>query len=224
MIPLRDDNPSSSRPVVNYLLILACIVVFFHMLSLGSPGGIAEFVATYGAIPAQLLGRDGGPGGGYVTLVTSLFLHGGWIHLGGNMLYLWVFGDNVEDVLGHGGYLVFYLVAGVIATITHVLVNPTSMVPVVGASGAIAGVLGAYLILFPRARILSLVPLGLFLWSVRVPAIFFLPVWFFMQFLTGLAAIGRDVPVAWAAHVGGFVAGAALVFVFPRRRQPLAEG
>lgn len=219
MIPLRDDVPSSTRPVVNYLLILTCIVVFLHMLSLGSERRVAEFVGVYGAVPAQLLGH----GGGYVTLLTSLFLHGGWIHLGGNMLYLWIFGDNVEDVLGHGGYLVFYLVAGVIATITHVLVNPTSTAPVVGASGAIAGVLGAYLVLYPRARILSLVPLGFFLWSVRVPALFFLPVWFFMQFLTGLAAIGRDVPVAWAAHVGGFVAGAVLVFVFPRRRQPAAE-
>jgi len=213
MIPLRDDNPSSTRPVVNYLLITACVGIFVYMLSLGSPSRIVQFTFTYGAIPAQILGGTGG----YATLVSSLFLHGGWVHLLGNMLYLWVFGDNVEDVLGHGSYLVFYLIVGVIATLTHVVVNPSSQVPVVGASGAIAGVLGAYLVLFPRARILSLVPLGIFFWSVKVPALFFLPVWFAMQFLTGVASIGRDVPVAWAAHIGGFVAGMVLVFVFPRR-------
>jgi len=215
MIPLRDDTPSSSRPWINYLIILSCIVVFLDMFSFGSRGRIEEFVAMYGAIPAQLLGQAGNAPPSYLTLVTSLFLHGGWVHLLGNMLYLWIFGDNVEDVLGHGSYLIFYLLSGVIATITHVLVNPTSTAPVVGASGAIAGVLGAYLVLFPRARILSLVPLGIFLWSVRVPAILFLPLWFLMQFMTGLASIGRDVPIAWAAHVGGFIAGAVLVFVFP---------
>ncbi len=220
MIPLRDDNPSSTRPVVNYLLILACTAVFLHMLSLGSSARIGQFVFAYGAIPAHLFGGGGAPVTGYATLVTSLFLHGGWVHLLGNMLYLWIFGDNVEDLMGHSGYLVFYLLAGVIATITHILVNPTSTVPVIGASGAIAGVLGAYLVLFPRARILSLVPLGLFLWSVRVPAVFFLPVWFFMQFLTGLASLGREIPVAWAAHVGGFVAGVVLVSFFVRGRRP----
>jgi membrane associated rhomboid family serine protease len=219
MIPLRDDVPSSTRPIVNYLLIVSCTAVFLYMLSLGSAPEIARFVSTYGAIPSQVLGgTTGAPP--YLTLVTSLFLHGGWVHLLGNMLYLWVFGDNVEDLMGHGGYLLFYLIAGVIATLTHVFLNPTSTLPVVGASGAIAGVLGAYLVLFPRARILSLVPLGYFLWTARVPALFFLPVWFLMQFLTGLASIHRDVPVAWAAHVGGFIAGLLLVLVFAHRGRP----
>lgn len=219
MIPLRDDVPSSTRPVVNYLLILSCVGVFLYMLSLGSAEQIRGFVETYGAIPSHVLGR-GTESSGFLTLVSSLFLHGGWVHLLGNMLYLWIFGDNVEDLMGHGGYLLFYLIVGVIATLTHVFLNPTSPLPVVGASGAIAGVLGAYLVRFPRARILSLIPLGFFLWTGRIPALFFLPVWFFMQFLTGLASIGHDVSVAWAAHVGGFIAGLVLVFVFARRRQP----
>ncbi len=223
MIPLRDDNPSSSRPVINYLLIITCVVVFLYMLSLGSSDQIGRFTVTYGVIPAQIVGRGGDVSPSYATLVTSMFLHGGWFHLLGNMLYLWIFGDNVEDLMGHGGYLLFYLLSGVIAAVAQILINPTSSTPVIGASGAIAGVLGAYLVLFPRARILSLVPLGIFFWTVRVPALFFLPIWFFMQFLTGLASIGREVPIAWAAHIGGFVAGLILVFVFARRpRLPTA--
>ncbi len=222
MIPLWDDNPSSTRPVVNYLIIITCVLVFLHMLGLVSPNRIARFTFTYGAVPAQITGRAGQGGAGYSPLVTSTFVHGGWVHLLGNMLYLWIFGDNVEDAMGHGGYLIFYLLSGVLATITHVLVNPNSTVPVVGASGAIAGVLGAYLVLFPRARIFSLIPFG-FLFLRWVPAIFFLPIWFLMQFFTGLAAFeGMDIPVAWDAHIGGFVTGLVLVFVFARRsRRPV---
>ncbi len=217
MIPLRDDNPSSSRPVINYLLILSCVLIFIHMLSLGTLARIERFTFSYGAIPAQLTGHAGNTGPAYATVVTSMFLHGGWVHLLGNMLYLWIFGDNVEDLMGHGGYLIFYLLVGIIATVSHVFVNPDSTAPLIGASGAIAGVLGAYLVLFPRARILSLVPLGIFFWTVKVPALFFLPLWFVMQFLTGLASIGHEVPVAWVAHIGGFIAGLILVFVFARR-------
>jgi len=221
MIPLRDDNPSSSRPVVTYLIILLNVLVFLYMLRLGTEAAVERFVFTRGAIPAQLTGRAGGtPAAAYPTLVTSMFVHGGWAHLGGNMLYLWVFGDNVEDLMGHAGFLIFYLLAGLAAVGAHILANPASPVPLIGASGAIAGVLGAYLVLFPRARIISLVPLGFFLRVVAVPAVFFLPLWFLLQFVYGLASLGGEAAtVAWWAHVGGFVAGALLVRVFARPRR-----
>jgi len=148
-----------------------------------------------------------------------MFMHGGWAHLLGNMLYLWIFGDNVEDLMGHGRFLIFYIVSGLAAVWAHILTNPASRIPLVGASGAIAGVLGAYLVLFPRAHIISLVPLGFFLRVVAVPAILFLPIWFLMQFIYGFASLGAETAgVAWWAHVGGFVAGALLAWIFVRRR------
>lgn len=217
MIPLRDDNPSASRPVVTYLIILICTAVFLYMLSLGSDSRINDFILTYGATPSSILSAGGSAR--YPTLVTSMFLHGGWAHLLGNMLYLWIFGDNVEDVMGHVGFIVFYLVAGLAAVLTHAFVDPRSSAPLIGASGAIAGVLGAYLVLFPRARIVSLVPLGFFLRVMAVPAFFFLPIWFLMQFLFGLASLGSSAEtVAFWAHVGGFAAGIVLALVFARRR------
>jgi len=160
----------------------------------------------------------------YPTLITSMFLHGGWFHLGGNMLYLWIFGDNVEDRMGHVGFLIFYVIAGIAAVMTHILLDPNSSVPLVGASGAIAGVLGAYLVLFPRARILSLIPFGFFSRFVHVPAIYFLPIWFVLQLISGLGSMvaGQAEGIAWWAHVGGFVAGMVLAFVFARR--PRAAG
>lgn len=221
MIPLRDDNPSSSRPLVNYLIIAACVLVFLYMISLGSGRQGERFVFTYGAIPAEVTGRGGATATQeYPTLITSMFLHGSWFHLGGNMLFLWIFGDNVEDLMGHLGFLVFYVVAGIAAVLTHILLNPNSSAPLIGASGAIAGVLGAYLVLFPRARILSLVPFGFFSRFVYVPAIFFLPLWFVLQLVSGLGSIGAGeaASVAWWAHVGGFVAGVVLVRLFARRR------
>lgn len=223
MIPLRDENPTSSRPVVTYLLVAICAAVFLYMLSLGSEARIERFVLTYGAIPAEISGRAGGGAAAhYPTLVTSMFLHGGWAHLIGNMLYLWIFGDNVEDALGHVGYAIFYLIAGVAAVVAHIVTDAASQVPLIGASGAIAGVLGGYLVLHPRARILSLVPFGFYARVVAVPAFFFLPIWFLMQFLYGLASLGAGaVGVAWWAHVGGFVAGVVLVPIFGRRRRSL---
>jgi membrane associated rhomboid family serine protease len=220
MIPLRDDNPSSSAPLVTYLLILLNVAVFLYMVSLGSPAAVERFVVTWGAIPAEITGRaGGGPAAEYPTLVTSMFMHGGWAHLLGNMLYLWIFGDNVEDLMGHGGFLVFYLLAGLAAVWAHILTAPASRIPLVGASGAIAGVLGAYLALFPRAHIISLVVFG-FVWrTVAVPAMLFLPIWFLMQFVQGLATLGAETAgVAWWAHVGGFAAGFVLVWLFARRR------
>lgn len=219
MIPLRDDNPSSSRPVVTVLLILICTAVFLAVFyGLGSDAAIERVFRTYGATPAALMAPGNLPAKA-PTLVTSLFLHGGWLHLIGNMWFLWIFGDNIEDLMGHGGYLVFYLAAGVIATLTHVVMNQASANPLIGASGAIAGVLGAYTVLFPRARILSLVPLGLLTRIIPVPAVLFLPVWFVYQFLRGLAAQAGGGGVAWWAHVGGFLAGIVLVPVFVHRRR-----
>ncbi len=223
MIPLRDDNPSSSAPVMTWLIIAANVLVFAYMYVVLSTSETAleRFVGAFAAVPADLTGRSGGsPLAAYPTLITSMFMHGGWFHLLGNMLYLWIFGDNVEDLMGHGGFLVFYLLSGLAATWTHVLLNPGSRVPLVGASGAIAGVLGGYLVLFPRARILSLVPLGLFTRIVAVPAVLFLPFWFVLQLFSGLGTLGSDAAgVAFWAHVGGFVAGVVLVRFFARRRR-----
>jgi membrane associated rhomboid family serine protease len=220
MIPLRDDNPSSSRPLVTYLIITINALVFLYMLTLGSQAAIERFVFAYGAIPGEITGRVGGePVQEYPTLITSMFMHGGWAHLLGNMLYLWIFGDNIEDLMGPGRFLIFYILSGLAAVWAHILTSPASKIPLVGASGAIAGVLGAYLVLFPRARIISLIPLGFFLRVVAVPAILFLPIWFLMQFIYGVASLGAETAgVAWWAHVGGFVAGAVLCWLFVRRR------
>lgn len=218
MIPLRDDNPSTSPPVVTWFIILTCVLVFFYMYALPEPQ-LGRFIASFGAVPAAVTGHAAEGGlRAYGTLVTSMFLHGGWWHLIGNMLYLWIFGDNVEDRMGHGGFLVFYLLTGIVATVTHIVLNADSTLPLVGASGAISGVLGAYLVLFPRARIISVIPLFYFFRVVAVPAIVFLPIWFLIQFSSGLLSIGVEGPgVAFWAHVGGFAAGVVLVRVFARR-------
>ena len=221
MIPLRDNLPSSTRPVVTILLILACTAVFVHVFyGLPSDAAAQRVIMSYGAIPAHLL-APGGLAEGAPTVVTSLFLHGSWLHLGGNMLYLWIFGDNVEGWMGHTGFLFFYLLSGAVATLSHALLNPTSTAPLVGASGAIAGVLGAYLVLFPRARIRSLAIFGFYVTTVSIPAVVYLPLWFLLQFFSGVASLGAGAGgggVAWWAHVGGFVTGIALVPVFTRRR------
>lgn len=224
MIPLRDDNPSSSAPVVTVLLILACLAIFVYVsYGLGSEAAAALVLQTYGFIPAEL----SAPGGLAVeapALVTSMFLHGGWFHVIGNMWFLRIFGDNVEDRMGHVGFLVFYLLAGVIAALTHAWFNPASANPLIGASGAIAGVLGAYTVLFPRARIRSLAVLGFFVTTMRIPAFVFLPFWFLLQFVSGLESLrGAGGGIAWWAHVGGFIAGIALVPIFARRRPPRIE-
>ena len=221
MIPLRDDNPSTSAPVVTWLIILANVLVFIYMLLLPSEGALNRFILAFGAIPGEITGRTGGsPVGHYPTLITSMFMHGGWLHIGGNMLYLWIFGDNVEDLMGHGRFLLFYLICGLAAAWTHILLSPASTVPLIGASGAIAGVLGGYLVLFPRARILSLVPLGIFSRLIPVPALVFLPLWFVLQLFSGFGSLGGEgAGVAFWAHVGGFIAGVILVRLLARRSQ-----
>ncbi len=215
MIPLRDENPSRSFPFVTLLLIGANVAVFLYELSL-SPRALERFVLGYGAIPAAILSGDRVlPDGSFVpwmTLLTSMFLHGGIMHLVGNMLYLWIFGDNVEDVVGHIPYIFFYLLCGVAAAFAHIMLAPNSQVPTLGASGAIAGVLGAYLVMFPNNRVLAMVPAGRTMVVREVSALMILGFWFVLQainMIMGWAAPDQG-GVAFAAHVGGFIAGAAL--------------
>lgn len=225
MIPLHDDNPTSATPIMTMVFIAACTVAFLYQVSLPEPLGEA-FVFSYGAIPAALFGHPaamkvlppeaaGIPA--YLTILTSMFLHAGWMHLIGNMLYLWIFGDNVEDVMGHVRFVIFYVVCGTIAALAHAVTEPSSAVPMVGASGAISGVLGAYLLLFPHAQVYVIIPMGVFSRAMYVPAGFVLGLWFLMQLLSGGMSLGREGGgVAFFAHVGGFLAGMALIGVFKR--------
>lgn len=207
MIPLRDTQPSYSPPVITVMIIAMNVLVFFYQLSLNDYE-LNHFIAMYGIIPDHLR---------YTSLFTSMFVHGGWMHLIGNMWFLWIFGDNVEDVLGHEKYLLFYILCGLAAAVTHVLLNSYSRVPTVGASGAIAGVMGAYLIKFPHSKIISLVMLFVFFTTIEVPAGFMLIVWFIMQIFSGIGSVGYSNisrgGTAWFAHVGGFVAGMVLIKV-----------
>jgi len=223
MIPLRDRNPSGSFPLVTLAIIAGCTVTFFFELSTPS---LQQLFASYALIPARVtLGLENGAGplgplGVLTPFVTSMFLHGGWLHLIGNMWYLWIFGDNVEDVLGPVRYLLFYFLCGIAAGVTHVLVSPGSAVPTVGASGAIAGVLAGYASLFPRARVLTLIPLIFYFSVVELPAVVLLVLWFVIQGLTGVLSLGAPGAsgVAWGAHVGGFLAGLVLVRILKPRK------
>ena len=222
MIPLRDDNPTSITPVITIGFIVACVLVFLYQIILGGRGG-QIFVYQFGAIPAVLFGNESLPREiaaipASFSLITSMFLHGGFMHLAGNMLYLWIFGNNIEDVMGHRRFIVFYIVCGIIAAMSHAVQNPGSVVPMVGASGAISGVLGAYLLLFPRARVLVLIPFGFFLHTMNIPAGLVLGFWFLLQFINGVVSSGGSGGgVAWFAHIGGFIAGMALIGLFKHR-------
>jgi len=224
MIPLRDDNPTRTWPVVTVALIVLCSLVFLWQLSL-SANGQQQAAYLFGFIPAVLFGNarlEGQwiPAG--ATIITSMFLHGGWLHLIGNMLYLWIFADNIEDRLGRGRFVVFYLLCGAVAALGQGVADARSEIPMIGASGAISGVLGAYLVLYPRAKVLVLVPLLIFVTTMRVPALVVLGIWFAGQLLSSLlAAPGSGGGVAFAAHVGGFVAGVVLIrlFLLGRRRR-----
>ena len=219
MIPLRDDNPTELNPFVTIGFLVACVVVFLNQVTLGSRAGEA-FVYQYGAIPAVVFGYAELPGelgavSPYGSLVTSMFLHGGWMHLIGNMLYLWIFGNNVEDVMGHARFIIFYLLCGIIAALSHAAVDPGSTVPMVGASGAISGILGAYLMLYPRAQVLVLIPFGFFSQMLYIPASIVLGLWFVMQVLSGGMSLGTEGGgVAFFAHIGGFLAGVLLIGFF----------
>ncbi len=224
MIPLKDNNPRYSTPYVTWGLIAVNVLAFLAEISMG-PEYMQAFVYTFGLRPQHvtaLLYEGAGPlnPAVFVPFLTSMFMHGGWFHLAGNMLYLFIFGDNVEDVLGHVRYLLFYMVCGVGAALSHYLVQPGSPVPVVGASGAIAGVLGAYILIFPRSRVLTLIPIFIFIQFVELPAQILLGIWFLMQFFNGFLSIGGGGGVAWWAHVGGFLLGMGLAAILPKRRRP----
>ncbi len=217
VIPLRDVIPSRTTPYVTVTLIVLNVLVFAYQLRLGDAG--QHVIYLFGLVPADF---------SWGTVFTSMFLHGGLMHAGGNMLYLWIFGDNVEDRMGHGRFLVFYLLCGVAAALAQVWANPGSGVPMVGASGAIAGVMGAYFVLYPKSRIVTLLPLIIIFRVIEIPAVYFLGIWFLMQFINGLGSLatsGSDAQmaggVAFWAHVAGFAAGLAGVWVFrrPERQQ-----
>ncbi len=208
MIPLRDTVSSSTVPVVTRVLIAANVIAFLYQVGLGPEG--EAFIRMNGLVPRHV--HPGDPTT-LRPLLSSMFLHGGWMHLFGNMLYLHIFGDNVEDRLGHLRYLALYLIGGLIAGAVQVVISPHSAIPIVGASGAIAGVTGAYFLFFPRARIVTLVPVFIFLQVVELPAVFFLLVWFLFQLLLGVGSLGAHAAaggVAFWAHIGGFLAGLGL--------------
>ena len=218
MIPIRDQIPTRRVPVVNYLLIAANILVFLFQI-LAGPYEDA-LVYQFALIPVNFTTNISL--GDITDIFTSMFMHAGLAHIGGNMLYLWIFGDNVEDSMGHGRYVLFYLTGGLVASLTHILTNPGSSIPTVGASGAIAAVLGAYLILYPQSRVLTIIPLGFFLRMTMVPASIVLGLWFILQLFSGVLSFGGpDVGgVAFWAHIGGFVAGVVMAKLVGKRRRP----
>src|SRR5690606_31324168 len=227
MIPIHDNNPTHRPPIVTVALIVACILIFSWQVSL-EPQAATAAVYSFGFIPALLFTDASLPPELAVvppsaTLFTSMFLHGSFMHLAGDLLCLWVFGNNIEDVCGHGRFIVFYLLCGLAAAFTQALPNPESEVPMIGASGAISGVLGAYLLLFPHARVRVLVPFFIF-WVYEVPAGWLLGFWFVFQLLSGLGADVSQGGVAFWAHIGGFVAGMALIFVFRDPRFKVGGG
>jgi membrane associated rhomboid family serine protease len=213
MFPIRDTQPSNSRPIVTILIILANVMVFIHEISL-DPYSRNYFVAHYALVPAHFHAR---------ALLTSMFLHGGWMHIIGNMWFLWIFGDNVEDILGHAKYLIFYVLCGLAAGMTQVFFSIGSRLPMVGASGAIAGVMGAYLIKFPHSRIVTLVFIFIFFTTIEVPAVLMLLYWFFIQLVSGVETAGYSHlyqgGTAFFAHVGGFIAGMILVGLMGTRQK-----
>lgn len=213
MIPLRDTQPSYSTPFVTIGIIIVNVLVFLHQVSL-DPYELNHFISRYAIVPDRFQ---------YIDLLTSMFMHGGWMHLIGNMWFLWIYGDNVEDVLGHGKYLLFYLACGAAAGLVHVMLGPYSRVPTLGASGAIAGVMGAYLIKFPHSKIITLVPVFVFLTTMEIPALIMLLYWFVLQVFSGVGSIGYSNVsgggVAWFAHVGGFIAGVILIVILRTRQR-----
>jgi membrane associated rhomboid family serine protease len=227
VIPLHDDNPTTTKPRVTVGIMIVCTVVYVFQHLLSSRETALELVYVFGVIPALLTNphaADVAPIPPALTVLTSMFLHGGIWHLAGNMLYLWIFGNNIEDAMGHVRFIIFYLLCGVAAVAAQVLPNPASEIPMIGASGAISGVLGAYMLLYPRAKVLLGLPLGFLIVELgRYPAIWVLIAWFAMQLVLGsfAAATSATGGVAFGAHVGGFVAGCLLVTLFKRRGVPL---
>jgi membrane associated rhomboid family serine protease len=213
MIPLRSTERVYATAAVTGGLIAVNTVAFLYQATLGADA-LNQLVTNWGIVPDRLH---------ISSLFTSMFLHGGWMHLIGNMLFLWVFGRNLEDLIGSGRFLLFYLLCGLVAAVVHVIFNPYSRMPTIGASGAIAGVMGAYLIKFPRARIITLVPIFFFITTMEIPAAFLLLWWFAIQFFSGFGSLGENDysggGTAWFAHIGGFIAGMLLIRLFPAKKQ-----
>jgi membrane associated rhomboid family serine protease len=225
MFPLRDDNPTTITPGITWLLIALCSIVFLYQVFLEGtqgPQALQLFSYQYGAVPAVIVGGQTLPDAVAVipaaaSLFTCMFLHGGWMHLIGNMWFLWIFGNNIEEAMGHLRFLAFYLICGVIASISQILISPNSTVPTIGASGAIAGVMGAYLMLYPRARVWTLIFLVFFIRLVYLPAGVVLGFWILIQFVSGSMSMGQNAGgVAFWAHIGGFLSGALLVGLFKK--------
>lgn len=221
MIPISDDNPTSSPPILTVALIVACIAVFLWQVSLDAESAVRAIYA-YGMVPAVLFGTAGLPDDVSVlppaaTVLTSMFLHGGFMHLLGNMLYLWVFGNNVEDAMGTLRFAVFYLLCGAAAALAQAMAAPAAEIPMIGASGAVSGVLGAYILLYPHARIRIAVPIGFYLHLTYMPAMVALGLWMGFQVLSSLITPADQGGTAWFAHIGGFIAGMVLIPVFKRR-------
>ncbi len=218
MIPIKDRNPSGTFPYVTIGIIVINVLIFLYELSLGP--GLGKFIMKYGVVPLKVSYYSQASDLTFINtffpFISSLFLHGGFVHLIGNMWFLWIFGDNIEDKLGHFRFILFYLLCGVIASSVHVFFNIQSKVPCVGASGAIAGVLGAYMITFPRARVVTIVPVFVFIQVMELPAMVVLGFWFVIQFFSGAASITASTSgagVAWWAHVGGFAAGVIILYI-----------
>ena len=218
MIPLKDDNPTKGRPVVTYFVIGICILVF--LLELGP--GPQKFFYSFGLIPSVLMGYDQLPADlyvipAYLTVITSMFIHGGVMHLLGNMLYMWIFADNIEDNLGPKNFIIFYILCGIGAAMAQVLLDTRSQIPMGGASGAIGGVLGAYLINHPKARVLVLIPFGFFSQLIKIRALYVLGFWFILQFINSSMMSSQGGGVAYAAHIGGFISGMILILFFNKK-------
>ena len=222
MIPLKDDNPTLNKPLVTYFIIGLCVLVFF--MQLGSQSyKTGQLFYSYGLIPSVLMGHNQLPMDiyvvpAYLTIFSSMFMHGGFMHIIGNMLYMWIFADNIEDDIGPKKFIIFYLLSGVGAAMAQVLMDTHSQVPMVGASGAIGGVLGAYLINHPKARVLVLIPFGFFSQLIKIRALYVLGFWFILQFISSGGG------VAYAAHIGGFISGMILILFFNKKKNKILKG
>ena len=219
MIPIRDEIKTHRTPIVNYALVVINVLVFLWMFL--NSGNLESIYYEYALIPSNFL--NGIDLGDVKDIFTSMFMHGGWMHLIGNMLYLWIFGDNIEDRLGHIGYLIFYLAGGIAAALLQTLIRPSSQIPMVGASGAIAGVLGAYLVMYPNSRVYTFIPIGFYARVRLVPAVVVLGLWFLLQLISGVGSLGAldQGGTAYFAHIGGFIFGLIVGWMFKRRgREP----
>lgn len=226
MIPLRDINPTRRFSVITLALVVLNVAVFIYELSLGT-AGTEQFLAAFALVPKRLFSPESVPPGAIpaaATVITSMFLHEGFVHLSGNMLYLWIFGNNIEDAMGRVRFIIFYLLCGALASFGHAYAHSSSLTPMIGASGAVSGVLGAYVMLYPRARVVTLVLIGFYARTVEVPALIVLGLWIALQFLNAVLAGASAAGVAWYAHIAGFVAGGVLIGLFKRADVPFGGG